>query len=689
MKRGLEIWSSHSMWQAIVVRCLFMLLLILCAATETQAAVITVSTGSDSLANGDQFQNALNLAACGDTIVLQAGATYATRVGWVNQYGPIGSPFSLPNKSCATGQYVTIQTSQIGSLPSGRISPSNIGLMATLATNTSYSVIEPASGAGNYQFIGIEFTNTASLTTNNGNTTFIVLATPQSPTSGKWGHDMVFDRVWIHPYEDVTNPSSPTRSASIAINLDGANQTIKNSYISGFCCFTGNAPTTPQTSVGISVNSGPGPLTITNNFVEAYGWNIFTGGGGASDPGSILIDPANTATISGATTTQATFSQTATLRVGDYVAFVVPQWTTLVNCGGGKGGGGTPSRGYVVVVDSITPATGLVTYHGAGCDSIADGPSLPADGTRAQWRGRHLDGVTVRGNTFSKRTEWCSGTYGIAKAVWEMKDGSHVLFEGNIVNVPALYAGNPIGCSPLTTAMGLNQDGTAPWMASNQNVFRNNIFRGVREIMHLQNYAMNTSAAPECGFTFSNNLLDGSAKSAWMTTSGGCNLTFTHNTARGMTNSMFFDASNGSWPSVNIVVRDNIATSGRYFFNEPGGAGTGYPGKTEHHNVIINNSGVAPPSYMSNDFVVPNDAAVGFVNVTSADAGGDYHGYALASTSAFKGRASDGTDPGVNFELLDAALALGSSGSGGSSGGSGGTSGGGSVLSAPSNLTVR
>src|SRR5262249_22979957 len=97
--------------------------------------------------------------------------------------------------------------------------------------------------------------------------------------------------------------------------------------------------------------------------------------------------------------------------------------------------------------------------------------------------------------------------------------------------------------------------------------------------------------------------------------------------------------------------------------------------------------------------VVTSDAAVGFVNLSAADAGGDYHGYALASTSPFKGRASDNTDPGVNFGLLDAALSGSggtTSGSGGTTGGSGGTTNGSgrhtrgcSAMPAPTNLTVK
>ena len=95
-------------------------------------------------------------------------------------------------------------------------------------------------------------------------------------------------------------------------------------------------------------------------------------------------------------------------------------------------GANISTNAYVVVIDSINGNS--VTYHGVGPDAIR--APLPADGTRASWRGVRIVGMTVTQNTFSKRAEWCSGQYGISKSVWEMKDGSNVLFEGNVVKIP-------------------------------------------------------------------------------------------------------------------------------------------------------------------------------------------------------------------------------------------------------------
>jgi hypothetical protein len=259
-----------------------------------------------------------------------------------------------------------------------------------------------------------------------------------------------------------------------------------------------------------------------------------------------------------------------------------------------------------------------------------------------------------------------------------MKDGSNVLFEGNIVDIPP-------GSAPINSAFSTDQDGTAPWVACNNNVFRNNLFRGLGRMVTVQTYPYHPAVHPVGTLTVTNNLFDGTSRDTFMDTGApdgtGSGWVVTHNTVRGITKAIMFQLNTGPSPTTpNVTFRDNIVTSGGYFFN-PSDA---YPGKVEDHNVVINTSGASAPSYMSADFLVTSDAAVGFVNVTGADTGGDYHGYALASTSPFKGRASDGTDPGVNFVTLDAAL-----GGGGGGGTTASSTGGSSGLAAPTNLVVK
>lgn len=611
--------------RSTVAICFSLAFLIFGSAAWSHAATLTVPTGSDPLVNGDNFQAALNTAQCGDTIILQAGAMYGTRTAFVNSYGPQGSPFILPNKGNCTGQYITIQSSAASSLPAGvRISPSNITSLATLATNTTAPVVAPALSAGWYWFIGIEFTNSADVPNNNGNVP-VLFGAPDSGyyNYGEWAHDIIIDRSWFHPYEETASPTSNLRSASTAAVLDGVNMSFQNSYCSGFMGFQANAPTVPAQSQCLAAVSGPGPLTITNNFLEAWYSNIFTGGGGGSSGNVATLSP-------GATTTQATLSTVQNLQVGDLIAFLMPAPYT-------NAAGITTSWG----VGQVTAINGnTVTFTGYGPDAIPAAPAVPG---KAQWNGVALSNVTVRRNTLSKRNEWATGGFGIAKSYWEMKSGSNVVFDGNIIQ-------GPPGAAPINGAFQRNQDGSSPWMTSTNIQFTNNLFLGLGAVVVSFNDPYH-STKPGGGFVFSNNLIDNASKLQFILAGGGSNWTIRHNTVRGNTNSIMMYSGDG--PINAITFRDNIVISGPYWFN---GGPNDFPNKTEDHNVIINTSGSPPPSYTSSDFVVSSATAVGFVNVTSADGGGDYHGYALASTSPFKGRASDGTDPGVNFEALDAAL---------------------------------
>ena len=76
---------------------------------------ITVNAGSD-------LQSAINSAQLGDTIVLQAGAT------WTGN-------FTLPNKTSGSG-WIYIRTSAYSSLPAPgtRVFPSDAGNMAKIVT---------------------------------------------------------------------------------------------------------------------------------------------------------------------------------------------------------------------------------------------------------------------------------------------------------------------------------------------------------------------------------------------------------------------------------------------------------------------------------------------------------------------------------------------------------------------------
>src|SRR6266849_289140 len=107
--------------------------------------------------------------------------------------------------------------------------------------------------------------------------------------------------------------------------------------------------------------------------------------------------------------------------------------------------------------------------------------------------------------------------------------------------------------------------------------------------------------------------------------------------------------------SPNFVFRDNILANNEYGLNCQS-AQPCWPNLVQNHNVILDNrtpdgkiaNGPLDNRY-PNDFITANQAAVGWVDIANVN-------YALANNSPYKGRASDGTDPGVDMSSLIAAL---------------------------------
>ena len=109
--------------------------------TPPSGSTITVNSGGS-------FQTALNTAQLGDTIVLQAGATFT-------------GPFNLPNKTTGSG-WIYIVSSAYGSLPAPgtRVSPADAANMPKLVA-TATSVITASSSAHHFRFVGVEFKPTS------------------------------------------------------------------------------------------------------------------------------------------------------------------------------------------------------------------------------------------------------------------------------------------------------------------------------------------------------------------------------------------------------------------------------------------------------------------------------------------------------------------------------------------------
>jgi len=222
-------------------------------------------------ANGD-FQAAVNGAQCGQTIQLQAGATF-------------NGTFNLPAKGCNSQNWIIIRTSSpdsalpaegqrvtpcyagVASLP-GRPAyncqnPSNV--LAKVQNDGSVSPITIADKANYYRFIGLEITRPTGA---HGSAILVGLA-------GTADH-IIVDRSWLHGQaQDETRDG-----ISLA---GGTNMAVIDSYFNDFHCISHSGSCTDSHAVSGGVTeTQDGPYLVQNNFLEAAGEALMMGGGGAT-----------------------------------------------------------------------------------------------------------------------------------------------------------------------------------------------------------------------------------------------------------------------------------------------------------------------------------------------------------------------------------------------------------------------
>ncbi len=238
------------------------------ADTPAPGKTIVVSAGGD-------LQSAMDSASCGDTIQLQAGATYS-------------GLYKVPAKSCDAQHWIIVRTSAVSSLPpeGTRVTPCYAGV-SSLPGRPSFNCSSPQNvlakvvynsvagsgpiqfvgGANYYRFIGLEITRP----TGTGYVGSLVMA-----ESGVTADQLIFDRCWIHG----TAQDETTTGVAMA---GFTNTAVINSFMTDFHCTSKVGSCTDAHDIGGGTGSNPGgPYEISNNFLEASGENVLFGGGSAT-----------------------------------------------------------------------------------------------------------------------------------------------------------------------------------------------------------------------------------------------------------------------------------------------------------------------------------------------------------------------------------------------------------------------
>ena len=232
---------------------------------------------------GDDLQAVLNSAQCGDTITLQAGASFIDN-------------FKFPAKNCDDSHWIIVRTSSPDSaLPAEgqRITPCYAGV-ASLPGRPQYPCANPQNvlaklvfegggdgpvilldGANHYRLIGLEITRPAGV---DGSPTLI------TPEHGGLVDHIVIDRSWLHgTAQDETQNG---------VMLTGANYVAAvDSYFSDFHCTSNSGTCTDSHALGGGNGDHQGgPYKVENNFLEASGEGFMLGGGAATTtPADVVI----------------------------------------------------------------------------------------------------------------------------------------------------------------------------------------------------------------------------------------------------------------------------------------------------------------------------------------------------------------------------------------------------------------
>lgn len=268
--------------------------------------------------------------------------------------------------------------------------------------------------------------------------------------------------------------------------------------------------------------------------------------------------------------------------------------------------------------------------------------------------------ATITGNTFAWQKRWnpadpsYDGSKWLLKNLFELKNAQRLVIRDNVFDY--WFPSGQVFSVQLTVR---NNDGTNPWAIVADVTFTNNRFRNIlgswiNLLGHDSPGSGGGNSQQMARVLLANNLVESMSGDAIQVLAGPINLQIRHNTiimADGVGTLLKLD---GMPNAQDLVYADNVVGAGNYavFGNNVGVGDTALstyaPGAIFAGNVIYGpwpTPGGATTSMLGGNrgnFYPASRDDVGFVDLVNGN-------YALAPNSRYKGKATDGTDPGASF----------------------------------------